>query len=109
MDEILSSIRRVVSPEEDEKTKNATDTVPGQPDANGDSSIAGGEALGSDSVSISSLHNQEGKPDIAEMKVSELGVQLMRPLMLEWLNQNLPPMVERLVRAEVDRLKKETE
>lgn len=28
----------------------------------------------------------------------------MRPLLKEWLDQNLPPMVERLVRAEIERV-----
>ena len=28
----------------------------------------------------------------------------LRPLMKEWLDANLPPMVERLVRAEIERV-----
>ena len=104
MDEILSSIRRVVSSEEDEKTKNEMDIAPGQSEANRDSFITGDD----DSISAPSLQNQDGSLDISEMTVRELGAQLMRPVMLEWLNQHLPPMVEQIVRAEFERLKKET-
>ncbi len=53
-------------------------------------------------------HHKESSPDITSIKVGELATQLMRPVMLEWLNQNLPPMVKRLVRAEIDRLKQES-
>lgn len=53
-------------------------------------------------------HHKETSPDITSIKVGELATQLMRPVMLEWLNQNLPPMVKRLVRAEIDRLKQES-
>ena len=28
----------------------------------------------------------------------------LRPLLKEWLDDNLPPMVERLVRAEIERV-----
>jgi cell pole-organizing protein PopZ len=28
----------------------------------------------------------------------------LRPLLREWLNTNLPPLVERLVRAEIERV-----
>ena len=53
-------------------------------------------------------HHKEISPDITSIKVGELATQLMRPVMLEWPNQNLPPMVKRLVRAEIDRLKQES-
>ena len=59
-------------------------------------------------VSTSTSRHKETSPDITSIKIGELATQLMRPVMLEWLNQNLPPMVKRLVRAEIDRLKKES-
>ena len=108
MDEILSSIRRVVSSAEDKKTKNETDIVPEQLERNTDSSVTRDDSAGPGPVSTPSLQHQEDNVDIAEMKVRELGAHMMRPILLEWLNQNLPPMVEQLVRAEIERLKKET-
>ncbi len=40
-----------------------------------------------------------GGPTLEDLVRSEL-----RPLMKEWLNTHLPPMVERLVRAEIERV-----
>ena len=40
-----------------------------------------------------------GGPTLEDIVRSEL-----RPLLKEWLDSNLPPMVERLVRAEIDRV-----
>ncbi len=40
-----------------------------------------------------------GGPTLEDIVRSEL-----RPLLKEWLDTNLPPMVERLVRAEIDRV-----
>jgi uncharacterized protein len=35
--------------------------------------------------------------------------ELMRPMLKEWLDQNLPPLVERIVREEVERLTREAQ
>lgn len=44
-------------------------------------------------------HVWAGGPTLEDIVRSEL-----RPLLKEWLDNNLPPMVERLVRAEIDRV-----
>ncbi len=36
--------------------------------------------------------------------IDELAEDLLRPLLRSWLDQNLPPMVERLVREEIERV-----
>jgi cell pole-organizing protein PopZ len=36
--------------------------------------------------------------------VEELATELMRPMLREWLDENLPGMVERLVRREIERM-----
>jgi hypothetical protein len=36
--------------------------------------------------------------------IDELAEDLLRPLLRNWLDQNLPPMVERLVREEIERV-----
>jgi cell pole-organizing protein PopZ len=40
-----------------------------------------------------------GGPTIADLVREE-----MRPMLKEWLDSNLPPLVERLVRAEIERV-----
>ncbi len=42
--------------------------------------------------------------DVGGRTVEQLAAELMRPMLREWLDQNLPIMVERLVRAEIKRL-----
>jgi cell pole-organizing protein PopZ len=36
--------------------------------------------------------------------VEELAEEMMRPMLKDWLDENLPPMVERLVREEIERV-----
>ena len=46
--------------------------------------------------------------DVGGRTVEQLAGELMRPMLREWLDQNLPMMVERLVRAEIKRLSEES-
>ncbi|WP_372014980.1 DUF2497 domain-containing protein [Tistrella mobilis] len=48
----------------------------------------------------------EGRPQAAfgGRTLEELVADILRPLLKDWLDQNLPPMVERLVREEIQRL-----
>ncbi|MEZ5669727.1 MAG: DUF2497 domain-containing protein [Alphaproteobacteria bacterium] len=50
------------------------------------------------------IADQLGASDIGGLTVEELVRQLLRPMLRDWLDQNLPPMVERLVRREIERL-----
>jgi len=36
--------------------------------------------------------------------LEEMAMQLMKPLLKEWLDQNLPPIVDRLVHKEIERI-----
>jgi len=36
--------------------------------------------------------------------LEEMVLELMRPMLKSWLDQNLPPIVERLVQKEVERI-----
>ena len=38
--------------------------------------------------------------------LEEMAVNLMKPLLKEWLDQNLPPIVDRLVHKEIERITK---
>ena len=73
------------------------------------SGIASSEATAAAASSVSNLvraltsdrgvQTHSGGPTIADLVREE-----MRPLLKNWLDANLPPMVERLVRAEIDRV-----
>jgi cell pole-organizing protein PopZ len=39
-----------------------------------------------------------------ETSLEELTRQLLRPMLAEWLDENLPDMVEELVKAEISRI-----
>ncbi len=45
------------------------------------------------------LQTHSGGPTIADLVREE-----MRPMLKDWLDNNLPPLVERLVRAEIERV-----
>jgi len=47
--------------------------------------------------------------DVGGRTVEQLAAELMRPILKEWLDQNLPSMVERLVRAEIKRLAEQSQ
>ncbi|MBL28801.1 MAG: pole-organizing protein PopZ [Rhodospirillaceae bacterium] len=56
-------------------------------------------------ASLNSAARGEPLPfDVGGRTVEQLAAELMRPILREWLDQNLPSMVERLVRAEIKRL-----
>ena len=38
--------------------------------------------------------------------LEEMAIGLMKPLLKEWLDQNLPPIVDRLVQKEIERITK---
>ena len=44
------------------------------------------------------------QPTAAAPTIEDLVREEMRPLLKEWLDTHLPPLVERLVRAEIERL-----
>ena len=41
--------------------------------------------------------------------LEDLVKEIMRPMIKEWLDSNLPPLVERLVGREIDRLARRAE
>jgi cell pole-organizing protein PopZ len=42
--------------------------------------------------------------DMGALTVEELVREVLKPLLKDWLDQNLPPMVEQLVRGEIERV-----
>ena len=58
-------------------------------------------AAGASSFSQLSRSVRSGRPGIT---VEQLAEELMRPMLRQWLDENLPGMVERLVRREIERM-----
>jgi len=71
---------------------------------------------GMDSVSsLSALaaalddHRRAADPSIGPRTIEDLVKEVMRPMIREWLDDNLPALVERLVAREIERLTREAE
>ena len=88
MEEILASIRRIIS--EDEKNDSNSKEMKSE-----NSTAKNEEVLESTEV----VYDEE-------TLVEELAREIMRPIIKEWLDSNLPPLVERAVSLEIERLSK---
>ena len=65
------------------------------------------ESLSASLSALATLAEPGASPQIVrsgETSVEQLVRDLLRPLMKEWLNQNLPPLVESMVRKEIQRI-----
>ena len=84
-------------------------TPPGKPPAPSNPLLVAPEAAAAAGASVDTLMRtlasernsavQRGGPTIEDLVRSEL-----RPLLKDWLDNHLPPLVERLVRAEIERV-----
>ena len=136
MEDILASIRRILSEEETPHAETPSAGLPGGedvlvldpsmmvpephseypdpeqagriPGAGPSSSLVAPEAAAAAASSVGSLVRtltsrstqvHAGGPTIEDVVREEI-----RPLLKEWLDANLPPLVERLVRAEIERV-----
>jgi cell pole-organizing protein PopZ len=52
---------------------------------------------------------EEKPPVVAGRSVEELVIELLRPQLKEWLDQNLAPLVERVVEQEIKKLARRAE
>jgi len=139
MDEILASIRRIISEDQeagagakapadgDDTVLELTDIVgeagavedmpaaPAPPPAAGDlgagvglEALVSGEAARRTSAAFVDLAEQlersGGAPLAGGRTLDELVKELLRPMLKAWLDANLPPLVQRLVEAEIARL-----
>ena len=86
MEEILASIRRIIS-EDVNKESNSGSRKPEK--FSGDDK----ELLGSTEFAYAE-----------ETLVDDLAREIMRPMIKEWLDNNLPQIVERVVSLEIERL-----
>lgn len=54
-------------------------------------------------------HRRAVDPSIGPRTIEDLVKEVMRPMIKEWLDQNLPSLVERMVGREIERLTREAE
>ena len=54
-------------------------------------------------------HRRAADPSIGPRTIEDLVKEVMRPMIREWLDDNLPSLVERLVSREIERLMREAE
>jgi len=140
MEDILASIRRILTEEQPPEPPAAPTPSPSEPVANDDVLVLDSSMMVAEPQEIDAPRAHEPPPEepvasvlvapeaaaAAASSVSSLirtlaadrGMQVtssgptiedvvraeLRPLLREWLNMNLPPLVERLVRAEIERV-----
>ena len=96
----------------------APDPAPARPTADGKDRVASAEPLVSAAAAAASMSAfaKLARPGPAEppspsagITVEALVIQLLRPALKEWLDANLPPLVERIVEQEVQKLARRAE
>ena len=85
------------------------DAAPGEPDANEPALIAESlQASMRESLEALSVLSEPGMPPqivrSGETSLEGLARELLRPALAEWLEKHLPPLVERMVAAEISRI-----
>ena len=87
---------------------HGTVLVDGAAPAHGHDAVEGGSALFSPSTdhSVTTAFNTLAATRLADNSDDLLGLarDMIRPLLKSWLDDNLPSMVERMVRAEIERV-----
>ena len=75
------------------------------------SDISGMEAVSALSGLAAAVNNHRRAvdPGIGARTIEDLVKEVMRPMIREWLDDNLPALVERLVSREIERLTREAE
>ena len=141
IEEILSSIRRIISSEmEGEGARGGDDVAPKKMIDDFASVGSQGQSLSSETKMTGQVNPDDDVLDLTVVvkegneveqlseelapaptgrfgdtsvgttgnKGEEAAIQLVRPIIVEWLNNNLPSMIERFVRAEINRLAEES-
>ena len=102
---------------EGDGTSKLNENPPGEPSSDDDvleltdiideGSADGG--LTSDRIACPAGQGNESTTDILGVTVGELVEQSIHPLVLTWLNANIPPMVQKFVKEELKRLAQESD
>lgn len=126
MDEILSSIKRIIADDDRARpvAKRSPKPAPAEADEDEVLELTNGEADASDEVllddskaqslrhsfsALQTLSEPGASPQIVrsgETSLEGLTRDLLRPMLKEWLDTNLPPIVEAMVEREITRITK---
>jgi len=105
MDDILASIRRVISA--DAAAARRLPPVPAADDdvlELGEPPLVSPRAEQASRAALASLSGMSVDPNAPAGTLDGLVRELMRPLLKQWLDDNLPQLVERVVAREVARI-----
>ena len=112
IEEILASIRKIISQNEEIDQKDFSHL------SENENNLEKNENLQIDQNKGSLPDNVQDKPDLSktikeadsdECVISDLAKEIMHPMIKEWLDENLLELVERAVRDELDRLTRSAE
>lgn len=127
MDEILSSIKRIIADDDNNRPVTKRAAKPAAPDVeedeileltDTDDNVGSGEVLLDDNKAQSLRHSFSTLQNLAEpgaaphiMRSDETSLEgmtrdLLRPMLKDWLDTHLPPIVEALIEREIMRITK---
>ena len=108
MQEILSSIRRIIAEDNDDfgtTSQQVTRAEESRESGGDDDGLLSVKAESEVSDSLSRLLRENGvMPRGDEVALDSLVSNLVRPLLRQWLDAHLPEIIERVVREEIRRL-----
>ena len=108
MQEILSSIRRIIAEDNDDfgasPQRETRVEESHEPHESGGDGLLSAKAESEASESFGKLRGNIVAPREDEIGLNSLVGDLVRPLLREWLDAHLPEIIERLVREEIRRL-----
>jgi cell pole-organizing protein PopZ len=83
----------------------ATDSPAGEtPLASDDTAQSARQALASLALMADFITPQQGAEGQGEAPLERMAREMLRPMLAAWLDTHLPPLVERMVRAEIQRI-----
>jgi cell pole-organizing protein PopZ len=116
MEDVLSSIKRIISADVEAARrfpKPAEPSVAAEDDdvlelgvspASPDDSLVSGKAAKASKAALKALATVTVDPRAGENTLDGLVREMIRPMLKEWLDANLPDLVERVVAREVARI-----
>ena len=110
-EEVLELADMLVEDDQDTELDGASDVMSDEnDDASEDAPLLGADAQGAmkeNLAALAMLAEPGAKPQIVrsgETSLEGLTRELLRPMLAEWLDKNLPGMVEKMVQAEIARI-----
>src|SRR5258707_913189 len=107
MEEILASIRRIIADDEakpavEKPSSPAVAAKPEKPEAPAPQQILSRSTVSAVESAFNSLANTVLSNNARTLE--DLVKEMLRPMLKSWLDDNLPGLVERIVKAEIERV-----